>query len=58
MAQRTASELVHVGRRAQAEVVHGGPWTQAARGVAGRASVRLCFASSYHCCDVDYLESK
>jgi len=32
---------VHVGHWTQAAVVHGGRWKQAARGVAGQASVRL-----------------
>jgi len=36
-----------VGRWAQAVVVHGGEWTQAARGTASRANVRLCLASSF-----------
>ena len=37
---------MHVGRWAQAKVVHGGQWTQAARDVVGRANVRHCHASS------------
>ena len=42
----TLKEVVHVGRWAQAGVKHGGQWTQAVRGVAGRANVKLCFSSS------------
>jgi len=34
------------GRLAQAELVHGGQWTQAARDVAERANVRLFLTSS------------
>ena len=34
------------GRWAQTELVHGGQWTRAARGVAERAIVTLFFASS------------
>ena len=37
---------MHVDRRTQAVVLHGGRWTQVARGVAGRANVRLCVAST------------
>jgi len=32
-------------RSLSSTVVHGDQWTQAARGVAGRANVKLCFAS-------------
>ena len=39
--QRTVKEVVRVGCWAQAEVVHGGKRTQVARGVAGRANVKL-----------------
>ena len=35
-----------LGRQAQAGVPEG-EWTQAARGIVGRANVRLCHASSY-----------
>ena len=38
---------MHVGRRTQAEVVHGHCRMQATRGVSGRANVRICVASSY-----------
>jgi len=47
VAQCTVREVVRVGRLAHAEVVHGGQWTQPARGVAGRANVSLCFAFSF-----------
>jgi len=34
----------------QAEIVHGGQWKRAARGIAGQFNVRLflAFTSSYH----------
>jgi len=46
MAVSIPEKSCHEGHWALAEVMHEGEWTQAARGIAGRANVRLCFASS------------